>query len=158
SGRFVQWLRTHESIDDGRPPGGPAGRVTEPGVAEPFGRLRRPVLTVWLGWLWLRAGGNMGAPLYLVSRQRFPFPSLVLTLVFATYAFFLVPSLLVFGRLSDRVGRRPVILAGYAAAVIGLVLFTAATSTAWLLTARAFQGLAVGLISGAATAALVELD
>ena len=37
--------------------------------------------------------------------QRFAFSDLVLTLVFATYAFFLVPSLLVFGRLSDRVGR-----------------------------------------------------
>jgi len=116
----VQWQRTRESIEGHR---SPVRRVG--GATEPFGRLHRPALTVWLGWLWLMAGVNMAAPLYLVYAQRFAFSDLVLTLVFATYAFFLVPSLLMFGRLSDRVGRRPVILAGYAAALIGLALFTA---------------------------------
>jgi MFS family permease len=39
-----------------------------------------------------------------------------------------------------------------------LILFALAESSAWLYGARALQGLAVGMISGAATAALVELD
>jgi MFS family permease len=69
-----------------------------------------------------------------------------------------VPALIVFGRLSDRFGRRPVILAGLGVACGGLVLFALATSVVWLYAARALQGLAVGMISGAATAALVELD
>ena len=38
------------------------------------------------------------------------------------------------------------------------MLFAAAQSTQWLFAARAVQGLGVGMISGAATAALVELD
>ena len=82
----------------------------------------------------------------------------MLTLVFATYALVLAPSLLVFGQLSDRLGRRRVMAAGFATATVGLVLFAVAGSLAWLFAARAVQGLAVGMISGAAAAALVELD
>src|SRR5438105_243474 len=118
----------------------------------------RAPLTVWVTWLVLMAGVNLATPLYAVYAQRFHFSSLVLTAIFATYAFVLVPALVLFGRLSDRFGRRPVILAGLAAAVAALVLFALAGGTAWLFGARALQGLAVGMIGGAATAALVELD
>jgi len=104
------------------------------------------------------AGANLATPLYAVYAREFKFSSLVLTSVFATYAFVLVPALILCGRLSDRFGRRPVILAGLAVACGGLVLFALATSAVWLYAARALQGLAVGMISGAATAALVELD
>jgi predicted MFS family arabinose efflux permease len=118
----------------------------------------RPLFTVWSTWLVLMAGANVAAPLYEVYASRFGFSSLVLTAIFTTYAVVLVPTLLVFGRVSDRLGRRPVILAGMAAAAVGLVLFAAAGGVVWLFVARAFQGLAVGTVSGAATAALVELD
>ena len=50
------------------------------------------------------------------------------------------------------------ILAGLGVACGGLLLFAFARSEAWLYAARGLQGLAVGMISGAATAALVELD
>jgi MFS family permease len=105
----------------------------------------------------LVAGANLATPLYAVYRERFGFSSAVLTLVFATYALVLSPSLVVFGQLSDRVGRRPVIAGGLATAMAGLALFALARSTPWLFAARAVQGLAVGAASGAATAALVEL-
>jgi MFS family permease len=105
----------------------------------------------------LVAGANLATPLYAVYRERFGFSSAVLTLVFATYALVLSPSLIVFGALSDRVGRRPVIAGGLAIAMAGLALFALARSTPWLFAARAVQGLAVGTASGAATAALVEL-
>jgi MFS family permease len=91
-------------------------------------------------------------------REDVHFSTLVLTAIFATYAVVLVPSLVLFGRLADRYGRRPVILAGLAVAAVALVVFALATGTAWLYLARALQGLSVGMISGAATAALVELD
>ncbi|HEY7398566.1 MAG TPA: MFS transporter [Gaiellaceae bacterium] len=120
--------------------------------------MNRVVLTIWLGWLAVMTGANLAAPLYAVYAQRFAFSSLVLTLVFATYAATLVPSLVLFGRLSDSIGRRPVLLAGLTAAAVGLALFATARSTAWLFAARACQGLAVGMISGTATAALVEAD
>lgn len=118
----------------------------------------RRMLTVWLAWLILMAGANLATPLYAVYAKEFGFSPLVLTAVFATYAIVLAPALVFFGRLSDRFGRRPVVAAGLATACVGLALFAAAQGTAWLFGARAVQGLAVGMISGPATAALVELD
>ena len=117
-----------------------------------------PALIVWSGWFVLLAGANLATPLYAVYAAKFGFSSLVLTSIFATYAIVLVPALILFGRLSDRFGRRPVILAGLGVAFAGLVVFAFAGSAVWLYGARALQGLAVGMISGAATAALVELD
>jgi MFS family permease len=116
------------------------------------------MLTVWLAWLVLMTGANLATPLYAVYAARFRFSPLVLTAIFATYAVVLVPALVLFGRLSDRYGRRPVVTAGLATACLALALFAAAQSEAWLFAARAVQGLAVGMISGAATAALVELE
>src|SRR5437763_3220587 len=118
----------------------------------------RRMLTVLFAWIVLMAGANLATPLYAVYSRQFGFSPLVLTAIFATYAIVLVPALVFFGRLSDRFGRRPVVAAGLATACLGLALFAAAQGTASLFAARAVQGLAVGMISGPATAALVELD
>src|ERR1041385_9036290 len=81
-------------------------------ASEGMERGLRQLITVWLAWLLLMAGANLATPLYAVYAQRFHFSSLVLTAIFATYAVVLVPSLIVFGRLSDRIGRRLVLLLG----------------------------------------------
>jgi MFS family permease len=128
------------------------------GRGAPARGARAPLLIVWAAWLAVMTGANVAAPLYAVYARTFGFSSLVLTAIFATYAFALVPTLLLFGRLSDRFGRRPVMVAGLACAAGGLVLFAAAEGTAWLFAARVLQGLAVGMIGGPATAALVEFD
>lgn len=117
-----------------------------------------PLATIWASWLVVMTGANLATPLYGVYAKRFGFSSLTLTTIFAVYALTLVPSLVLFGRMSDRFGRLPVMLMGLAAAAAGLLLFATASSTPWLFAARASQGLAVGMISGAATAALVEHD
>ena len=67
----------------------------------------------------LMAGANLGTPLYAVYAQRFHFSSFVLTAIFATYAFVLVPALVLFGRISDRFGRRLVIISGLTVAAAG---------------------------------------
>ena len=123
------------------------------------GRVRTTAfLVVGAAWFAMMAGSNLATPLYAIYEREFGFSKAVLTLVFATYALVLAPSLLVFGQLSDRLGRRRVMAAGFATATVGLVLFAVAGSLVWLFAARAVQGLAVGMISGAAAAALVELD
>jgi len=97
----------------------------------------RPSLSVCVAWLVLMAGVNLATPLYAVYAQRFGFSSFVLTAVFATYAVVLVPALIIFGRLSDRFGRRPVVLVGLGLACVALWLFVAADGTGWLFAARA---------------------
>jgi predicted MFS family arabinose efflux permease len=121
-------------------------------------RAGRPFLILTVAFFTLLLGSNLPTPLYAVYRERFGFSSVVLTLVFATYMLVLVPTLLLCGQLSDRVGRKRVIAAGLLTAAVGLGLFAAATATAWLFAARAVQGLSVGMVTGAATAGLVELE
>jgi MFS family permease len=118
----------------------------------------RRLIALWLAWLLIIAGANLASPLYHVYAARFGFSPLVLTAIFSTYAIVLVPALVLFGRLSDRFGRRPVLASGLGTACVGLILFAAAKGDGWLFAARAVQGLAVAMVSGPATAALVELD
>ncbi len=119
---------------------------------------RWPFVAVALALFALLMSANLPAGLYTVYRERFGFGNLTLTLVFATYAVVLVPSLMLFGQLSDRIGRRRVLLLGLGAAIGALVLFALARGTGWLFAARALQGVAVGATTGTATAALVEVE
>jgi MFS family permease len=66
-------------------------------------------------------------------------------------------ALLITGRVSDHLGRKPVILAAIAAEIAAMACFIAADSTTMLCVARAAQGLATGCALGALSAALAEL-
>src|SRR4051794_31577419 len=97
-----------------------------------FLTIRGPFAVVTAALFVMLMAGNLPTPLYAVYQQRFGFSGTELTLIFATYMLVLMPSLLLFGQLSDRVGRRRVIAGGLGVAALGLVLFAAAQSTAWL--------------------------
>ena len=97
------------------------------------------------------------SPLYGIYRDLWGFSPVVLTLVYATYAFGVLASLVLAGRVSDDVGRRPVLLVALGALLATSVLFMLADSVAWLFVARGLQGLATGLALGAASAALQDL-
>lgn len=105
----------------------------------------------------LMAGTNIPSPLYSVYQHQMGFSSGIISLIFAVYALVLIPSLLVFGQLSDRFGRKKVLLIGLLIAAAGSATFVFATNLVWLFVARGLQGLAAGMMSGTATAALVEL-
>src|SRR4051812_15457207 len=122
-------------------------------------RARLGPFTVVAGALFvLLIDGNLPTPLYGVYREQFGFSGTTLTLIFAVYTMALIPSLLVFGQLSDRIGRRPVIAGGLVVGALGLVLLAAAQSTTMLLVARTVQGIALGAAVGTVPAALVELE
>ena len=74
------------------------------------------------------------------------------------YPVVVVLTLLLFGNLSDRIGRRAAMLAGVASSLLGVGLFAVAPDVAWLYAGRAFMGLGVGLSASPATAALVEFS
>jgi MFS family permease len=97
------------------------------------------------------------SPLYEIYQADWHFSTLVLTLVYAVYCFGVLAALLTVGRVSDDVGRRPVI----AVALVGLfaagLLFVFADSVGWLFAARGLQGVTTGVALGAAGAALLDL-
>jgi MFS family permease len=97
------------------------------------------------------------SPLYGTYRELWGFSPVVLTLIYATYAFGVLAALLLAGRVSDEIGRRPVLLASLGALMATSVVFMLADSTVWLFVARGLQGLATGLALGAAGAALLDL-
>src|SRR5262245_42447169 len=97
------------------------------------------------------------SPLYHVYAGEWGFGPLTLTLVYATYAFGVLATLLLAGRLSDEVGRRPVLLVALAALALSSVIFVSAGSAAWLFVGRAVQGLATGAAISAAGAAMLDL-
>src|SRR3954453_811875 len=122
----------------------------------PSRRVGAPVI-VTAAFASMLLGANIAATLYAGYAAQYHFSTPLLALIFAVYALVLVPSLLLFGQISDRVGRRTVIVTGLLLALLGLVLFATAHGIAFLFAARAVQGLAQGMMSGAATAALTEL-
>jgi predicted MFS family arabinose efflux permease len=97
------------------------------------------------------------SPLYGIYQDLWDFSQVVLTLVYATYAFGVLAALMLAGRVSDEVGRRPVLLVSLGTLLGTSVLFMLADSVAWLFVARGLQGLATGLALGAASAALLDL-
>jgi MFS family permease len=104
------------------------------------------------------AASGVPSPLYRVYQERFGFSAGVLTTVFGIYAIALLAALLVVGRLSDHVGRRPVIAVGLLLQVLASVLFLAADGVGWLLAARVVQGLSVGALTGTLGAMLLDLQ
>jgi MFS family permease len=97
------------------------------------------------------------SPLYRSYAARWHFSPLTLTLIFATYAFGVLAALLLAGRVSDQVGRRPVLLVSLATLMVSLVFYIAADATPWLFVARGVQGIATGAAISTASAALLDL-
>jgi MFS family permease len=95
-------------------------------------------------------------PLYALYQAKFDFSTLVVTLVYAVYCFGVLASLLLVGRVSDDIGRRPVLISALLGLLASMVLFAAAQSEAWLFAARALQGVTTGAALGAAGAALLD--
>ncbi|MFE5808448.1 MFS transporter [Streptomyces sp. NPDC056491] len=103
------------------------------------------------------AGTTLPTPLYGLYQEKFGFSELMVTVVYAVYAFGVIGVLLLAGNASDTVGRRPVLLAGLAFSAASAVCFLCATGMGWLYAGRLLSGLSAGLFTGAATAYVMEL-
>ncbi|WP_295461824.1 MFS transporter [uncultured Pseudomonas sp.] len=104
------------------------------------------------------AASSAPTPLYASYQQAWGFSTFWLTLVFAVYALALLAALLVGGRLSDHLGRRPVILGALVLEILAMLLFHQAEGLADLVLARTLQGLATGIATSALGAALLDVD
>jgi MFS family permease len=104
----------------------------------------------------IMVGTTLPTPIYALYAERMHFAVLTTTVIYATYAGGVLFALLVFGRWSDALGRRPVLLAGVGFALASAGVFLVAESVPVLLVARVLSGLSAGLFTGTATAAVIE--
>lgn len=102
-------------------------------------------------------GTTLPTPLYALYSRRYGFSELTITIVFATYAAGVIAALLLLGRASDALGRRPVLLLGLTMSALSAVVFLLAQGLAALLVGRFLSGLSAGIFTGTATATLVDL-
>src|SRR5438876_8634119 len=98
------------------------------------------------------------SPLYVVYEAKWHFSSITLTAIFAVYALALLAALLTTGRLSDHLGRRPVLMLALVVQIAGMVAFIAAQGVGMLYAARILQGLGTGIATGAIVAWLLDLQ
>lgn len=107
-----------------------------------------------IGW-----GTNQFTPMLLVYRARLGLSAPVVEAMFAMYAVGLVPGLLAGGSLSDRIGRRRVVLFALVTSMIGGAVLIAGTGGAgWLFAGRLIVGLGSGSAFSAGAAWIKELS
>ena len=104
------------------------------------------------------AGSAAPTPLYPLYQAMWGFSPVTLTVIFGIYALAVLAALLVAGRLSDHLGRRPVLIAASVAQVLVMLMFATAASVTGLLVARVLQGVTTGTAIGAVGAAMIDLD
>jgi MFS family permease len=132
--------------------------VTVPAVETRTGRPMLRLVALASITITFLAASSAPTPLYATYQKAWGFSALTTTVVFGVYALAFLSALLTVGRLSDHIGRRPVLLVGIAGEVLALVVFAGAHSVAALLAARVVQGLATGTAIGAVGAGMLDID
>lgn len=104
-------------------------------------------------------GGNQFTPLMVMYRETGGFSLAVVDLLLAAYVIGIVPGMLVGGPLSDRWGRRPVMLTAPPLAVLGSVVLAAGGDVpAVLFVGRVLAGLALGVAMAVGSTWIAELS
>lgn len=88
-------------------------------------------------------------PLFPFMGVRLGLSPAEITLILAVYSFCQFLAAPVWGRLSDRFGRRPILMCGMLGAAASYVLLAFADSPTWLVASRALGGLMAGNLSAA---------
>ena len=101
-------------------------------------------------------GTSIITPLLPLYAGQFHLSNGTLTLLFATYTATVVPTMLVAGSASDRLGRKRVLLPAMLVLTCASLLFAFTESVPMLFVGRVLQGLAVGMFLGVGTAFVVD--
>lgn len=110
----------------------------------------------WAVLVLFALGTSLITPLIPLYQEELGFSDTVVTLFLGCYVIALVPSMLTLGQLSDRIGRKGVLLGALATLAAAQALLLTEPGLAGLLSARAVQGLATGAFFGTCTAFLVD--
>lgn len=122
-------------------------------------RLTRPVAFGFVAFAFgvTMMGTTLPTPLYRRYQELLGFESLMTTVIYAVYAAGVITALVLFGRISDVLGRRRMLLAGLGCAVASALVFLSGAGLAALFVGRVLSGLSAGVFTGTATVTLVEL-
>jgi MFS family permease len=105
-------------------------------------------------------GGNQFTPLLIVYRELAGYSPVSVDVFLGAYVVGLIPGLLVASALSDRYGRKPVLLCGTAASIAGSAILALGTwgGAGAIITGRLLCGVAVGVAMAVGTAWVSELS
>lgn len=117
----------------------------------------RSVTLVGVAFAVTMVGTTLPTPLYPIYAEQFAFGELMTTVVFATYAVGVTAGLLLFGHWSDQLGRRPLLLAGLGLSAVSAIAFLLPGALGWLFVGRFVSGVSAGIVTGTATATIVDL-
>ncbi len=121
------------------------------------GRDRRLVIALSATMLLLWIGATAILPLLPVYLRHQGSSNALVGIVMAAYFAASVITQYPMGRLSDRLGRRPVVLAGLVVFAIGSLGFAGASQPLWAIAFRALQGIGAGAVTVASAAAIGTL-
>lgn len=102
-------------------------------------------------------GSHVATPLYPLWQARLGLTTSDITLIFACYPIGVTLGLLYGGRLGDQIGRRPPLFIGLGLTALAAAAYLLAQSMPLIALARLTNGIAIGLLSGSAVAAIIEL-
>ncbi|MFI5476538.1 MFS transporter [Streptomyces cacaoi] len=105
-----------------------------------------------------QATSAIPSPLYSLYAEKWGYPPLLTTVIFAVYGAVAVVAILVSGALSDRYGRRPVLLVAVLLLLAGLAVFIFAAGPDYLVVARMLNGVGIGAIVVVGGAALLDVN
>jgi predicted MFS family arabinose efflux permease len=106
----------------------------------------------------LLAGSAAPTPLYAIYQAHWGFSSITTTIIFGIYAVSVLVALLTLGKLSDHVGRKPILLVTLFVQVAVMIVFANAGDVSVLLVGRVIQGIATGAALGAIGAGMLDID
>jgi hypothetical protein len=135
---------------------GPAGRAPTTRRSRLTGRPALYLLASLV--VSLLAASAAPTPLYAIYQRMWGFTPITITIVFGVYAVAVLVTLLTLGRLSDSIGRRPVLLAALGVQILSMVVYATAGGVGELMGARIIQGLATGAALGAIGAGMLDVD
>ena len=102
------------------------------------------------------ATSSAPTPLYAIYQLGMGISAVTVTFIFAIYVLGMVTAFLTLGRLSDHIGRRPMILGALMVNVVALAIFIMAATATHLAIARLLQGIATGVAMTSLGAAIVD--
>lgn len=120
-------------------------------------------MTRWLGFISIVSvvalcfiSATLPTPLYPIYEQAWSLVPSQISYIFSAYMVPLLAALLCFGRVSDTIGRYPVVLMALFCLIVGLILSAVAQGAALLIFARVVIGFGNGLVTTTAVLALAE--